>query len=170
MDLMTLGCEFQSAEGLVVVSDSESDKEVYASASLGPAPPASPVEPGSPKLADGVGLEKQTTAAGLEPFDPFTSRAFGQPLTCRHAKEPHEFRGTVWAYVRLDVGDLSKGVGFVAGVSCAMRKGCKGAFVTSSCPSWMMLRLCPSSLQPAASSRHPSNPNPCSDYGRSLPP
>ncbi|CAE7237298.1 unnamed protein product, partial [Symbiodinium microadriaticum] len=30
-------------------------------------------------------------AVGVEPFDPFTSRAFGQPLTCRHAKEPHEF-------------------------------------------------------------------------------
>ena len=56
MDLMTLGCEFHSAEGLVVVSDSESDLEVSASASLGPAPPASPVvEPGFPKLADGVG-------------------------------------------------------------------------------------------------------------------
>ena len=91
MDLMTLGHEFQCTEGLVVVSDSESDKEVNASASLGPAPPASPLEPGFPKLADGMGLGKQAVAAGVEPFDPFTSRAFGQPLTCRHAKEPHEF-------------------------------------------------------------------------------
>ncbi|CAE7254008.1 unnamed protein product [Symbiodinium microadriaticum] len=91
MDLMTLGCEFQSAEGLIVVSDSESDKEVSAAASLGPVPPASPVEHGFPKLADGVGLDTRATAAGVEPFDPFTSRAFGQPLTCRHAKEPHEF-------------------------------------------------------------------------------
>ena len=73
------------------MSDSESDKEVNASASLGPAPPASPLEPAYPKLADSVGLGKHATAAGVEPFDPSTSRAFGQPLTCRHAKEPHEF-------------------------------------------------------------------------------
>ena len=53
---MTIGCEFQCAEGLVVVSDSDSDQEGLVSASVVPAPPASPLEPGSPRCADGLGV------------------------------------------------------------------------------------------------------------------
>ncbi|CAE7430284.1 unnamed protein product, partial [Symbiodinium sp. CCMP2456] len=59
-ELMTMGIDFQSTEGLVVVSDTESEPEAG----------------------------KDTSVA---PFDPVTSRAFGQPLTCRHSKEYHEF-------------------------------------------------------------------------------
>ena len=67
-------------------------------------PPASPLEPGSSSSAAGIGpvcrppkskawpsSAADTCEPSVEPFDPTTSRAFGQPLVCRHSKEYHEF-------------------------------------------------------------------------------
>ena len=104
-ELMTTGVEFQNAEGLVVVSDSDSEEQGKLSA-VGSSPrlPASPSGPGLGSSADGLGpVPSSPRIKGLpspdpsvdepyvEPFDPATSRAFGQPLVCRHAKEYHEF-------------------------------------------------------------------------------
>ena len=104
-ELMTMGVEFQNTEGLLVLSDSDSEAEGRLSA-VGSSPrlPASPSVPGLGSSADGLGpFPSSPKARGLsssdpnadepyvEPFDPATSRAFGQPLVCRHAKEYHEF-------------------------------------------------------------------------------
>ena len=101
-ELMTMGAEFQSVEGLVVVSETESEPEGTPSAvDSSSFPPASP---GSSSSAGGIGPMRRphksktfpssaadTCEPSVEPFDPATSRAFGQPLVCRHSKEYHEF-------------------------------------------------------------------------------
>ena len=97
-----MGAEFQSVEGLVVVSETESEPEGTPSAvDSSSFPPASP---GSSSSAGGIGPMRRphkskalpssaadTCEPSVEPFDPATSRAFGQPLVCRHSKEYHEF-------------------------------------------------------------------------------
>ena len=104
-ELMTTGVEFQSVEGLVVVSETESEPECVPSAvDNSSSPPASPLEPGSCSSAGGLGpvsgapkslalpsCPADTRVPSVEPFDPTTSRAIGQPLVCRHSKGYHEF-------------------------------------------------------------------------------
>ena len=104
-ELMTMGVEFQSAEGLVMVPETESESECTPPAvDSFPFPPASPLEPGSCSPAGGIGpvsraplslalpsYPADTCEPSVEPFDPTTSRAFGQPLVCRHSKGYREF-------------------------------------------------------------------------------
>ena len=101
-ELMTMGVEFQNTEGPGVLSDSDSEAEGMPSAV--DSSPRLPAGPGLGSSARGLGpflfppkargLSSSDPNAGgpyVEPFDPTTSRAFGQPLVCRHAKEYHEF-------------------------------------------------------------------------------
>ena len=145
-----MGVEFQSPEGLMVVSDSESESEGMPSAVGSPGcPPASPSEPGLVSSAGGLGpfhtpprakplspSDPNTVEPYVEPFDPATSRAFGQPLVCRHAKEYHEFVD--------GLGLCSPGRwrpeqrGCATGVSPTMPRACNGSCVTSCFQRWTM--------------------------------
>ena len=117
-ELMTMGVEFQSVEGLVVVSETESEPECTPSAvdSL-PFPPAS-------KSLALPSYPADACEPSVEPFDPTTSRAFGQPLVCRHSKGYHEFVDGLGLCSPGRCGDRSREGGCAAGVNPTMLRVC----------------------------------------------
>ena len=113
-----MGVEFQSVEGLVVVSETESEPECTPSAvdSL-PFPPAS-------KSLALPSYPADACEPTVEPFDPTTSRAFGQPLVCRHSKGYHEFVDGLGLCSPGRCGDRSREGGCAAGVNPTMLRVC----------------------------------------------